>query len=101
MLSGGCDRPRHRWCRSALQAVPVNNTRIQPAWMARQYCLQLRSVSTDYATCAPSYATYLPTPRTPLHGLALESPPFALRQPAPDAEPLVVAEGVLQALRAH
>src|ERR1700728_2086601 len=36
-----------------------------------------------------------------LHRRALEPPALALRQPAPDAEPLIVLEGVLQALGAN
>src|SRR5215475_7441032 len=31
----------------------------------------------------------------------LDPAPLSLRQPAPDAEPLVVTEGILEALRAH
>src|SRR3979411_3001599 len=46
----------------------------------------------------PSGAAARPAPRSGLHGLALEPPALALRQPAPDAEALVVLERVLQAL---
>src|SRR5215471_2829626 len=99
MLSGGCLR-RHRRYRSALPAVPVNNTRIRPAWMARQ-TWWLRSVSADSDARAPGYSGCLATVRTRLHSLPLEPAPLALRQPAPDTEPLIVAEGILEALRAH